>query len=188
MTTIPYPRRFAVLALVPLLALGLAACAGDGGGDDGIASVDPAARPSAEASATGAPLDDEERQLKFAQCMRENGVPMEDPDSDGDGGVRIRVGGGVKPEAAEAAMEKCKAYAPNGGKPIQLDAEQLAKLREFSKCMRANGVPDFPDPDPSGRITMRRYRGLDTEEKAFEEAQEKCRQFQPEPRRSGAPQ
>jgi hypothetical protein len=180
MTTHSYPR-LALLALAPLVALGLAACGGDAGDGDGIASVDSGSRPTATASPdSAADLDNDERRLKFAQCMRSNGVPMEDPDPD-QPGIRVRIGPGVKPEQAEAAMEKCKQYAPNGGKPIQLDAEQLAKLREFSKCMRANGVPNFPDPDPSGRIEMRRYRGMDLGEEAFKRAEEKCRQFRPQP-------
>jgi hypothetical protein len=48
---------------------------------------------------------------------------------------------------------------------------------EFAQCMRDNGVPDFPDPDPDGQL-----RGLGHEERGdpkFSAAMETCRQKLP---------
>lgn len=43
----------------------------------------------------------------------------------------------------------------------------------YARCMRANGVPGFPDPDPNGRFVgvNRKYQG----DPAFQTAQQKCR-------------
>lgn len=47
----------------------------------------------------------------------------------------------------------------------------------FSRCMRANGVPNFPDPSPGGGFSFN-PAGLNLSSPAFRAAQEKCRQFQ----------
>ncbi|MEU9303936.1 hypothetical protein [Streptomyces sp. NPDC048269] len=44
-------------------------------------------------------------------------------------------------KAAERACESRRAVPP-------ATSEQLAEARAFTACMRANGVPAFPDPDP----------------------------------------
>jgi hypothetical protein len=56
----------------------------------------------------------------------------------------------------------------------------------YSACMRKNGVPDFPDPDSSGRFRIvggqdkgGRKFGLDTNSPQFKRAQQACRKLQP---------
>jgi hypothetical protein len=159
------------------LALALTAC-GAQTADDGIARAQPGAGgPSASAS-PAEELSDDERRLKFAECMRAQGIEMEDPGKD-KGGVRFRVGEKNKAGDMEKAMQACKAYAPNGGEPPKLDAEQLEQMRKFARCMRENGVPEFPDPGPDGRVEIKRKVGEGADEETFKQAQEKCRQFQP---------
>lgn len=50
-------------------------------------------------------------------------------------------------------------------------------LLAFSKCMRANGVPDFPDPTSNGLIRVR--AGVDPSSPAVTAAQAKCQKFRP---------
>jgi hypothetical protein len=38
-----------------------------------------------------------------------------------------------------------------GSRPVNVDPAKLAK---FSQCMRAHGVPDFPDPGTNGGIVI----------------------------------
>lgn len=63
--------------------------------------------------------------LAFAECMREHGVDMPDPQFDGEGHVQMRIGGrsssGPSPEspAFQKAQETCQSKLPNGkGGPI----------------------------------------------------------------------
>ena len=61
---------------------------------------------------------EQDRALKFAQCMRDNGVDMPDPDFSG-GGVRITIsagpGAGPDSETFNAAQEKCGGlFGPRG--------------------------------------------------------------------------
>jgi hypothetical protein len=63
-----------------------------------------------------------EQALQFAQCMRDNGVDMPDPEfSDDGGGITQSIGGpdqGEDPDM-EAAMETCREFmkGPNGEEP-----------------------------------------------------------------------
>ncbi|MET0772900.1 MAG: hypothetical protein ABWZ82_07440 [Candidatus Limnocylindrales bacterium] len=70
--------------------------------------------------------------LAFAECMREHGVDMPDPQFDENGGVGIMIGGPdaprIDPETMQAAQEACGALmgpvpgAPDGGAAPQPSA------------------------------------------------------------------
>ncbi|MFI7213784.1 hypothetical protein [Micromonospora maritima] len=167
-----------MLLLPALLALALAGC---GGADDDGPAVATAggggAKPSA--SAAGATLSDSDRQLKFAQCMREQGINMPDPEAGG--GPAFRFDEGTDPQKIEKAMEQCRDLLPNGGQAPQLDDQQMEQLRNMAKCMRENGVPDFPDPGADGRIQIRPGNGgMDPNDPTMKTALEKCRQYAPQ--------
>jgi hypothetical protein len=55
-------------------------------------------------------------------------------------------------------------------------------LAAYSKCMRQNGVPDFPDPAADGTLAL--SGGIDPNSKAFKNADTKCAQYKPQ----GTPQ
>ncbi|HEX2314060.1 MAG TPA: hypothetical protein VHJ17_10015 [Thermomonospora sp.] len=164
--------RGAALALVPLLALTLAGCGSEGKGPD--------AKASREADA--------ERARKFAQCMRENGVQMEDPEIGEDGGLKIRQRApqsgsksgrpAIVEEKARDAMAKCRQHLPNGGKPPKLSPEEVEKMRQFAKCMRQHGV-DMPDPDPNGGIRVEAKGRGAFEDEDFRKAEQACRHLRP---------
>ncbi|MER6528566.1 hypothetical protein [Streptomyces sp. NPDC001508] len=51
----------------------------------------------------------------------------------------------------------------------------------YSKCMRDNGVPNFPDPQSdSGGIRISPQDGLDPNSQAFKEAQQACQDLAPQ--------
>lgn len=140
-------RRFGVLLTVTLLAVGLAAC--DPDSETGAGAV-PTADGVPPATSDG-PSDDE-RRLEFTRCMREQGVEVEDSSpgemtSEGDGdvsGSEMSIPEGVDLSKAE---EACSHLAPAGEQATAPTAEEIAVLRKYAACLRANGV-DVPDPDP----------------------------------------
>ncbi len=93
--------------------------------------------------------------VKFAQCMRENGIDMPDPKDDGKGGVMIQAapadgqGASVDGEKMEAAHNACKQHLPNGGEFKPPSPEEQDKLRQQAKCMRDKGH-NWPDPKFEG--------------------------------------
>jgi hypothetical protein len=123
-----------------------------------------------------APTDPQDAGLLFAQCMRDNGVPdFPDPDANGE----FRGAGHEQQDDPTfgAAMEACRDLAPGGEHQGTLDPAEVEQMREFSQCMRDNGLPDFPDPDPDGQL-----RGAGHEVEAdpnFQAAMEACREKLP---------
>ena len=101
--------------------------------------------------------DEKGDMVKFAQCMRENGVNIPDPKDDGSGGMMIEAmpadgggeGGAPDMEKMNAANEACKKHLPNGGELKPPSPEQQDKMRKDAKCMRDKGY-DWPDPNFEG--------------------------------------
>jgi hypothetical protein len=89
--------------------------------------------------------------VRFAECMRDNGVD-EFPDPDASGRLTIDGvlnGSSLDPDAPawKEATAACKDLQPPGytGGGRRSAGEQDAAL-EFAQCIRDNGVKDFPDP------------------------------------------
>ena len=162
--------------------------------DDGIATANGGtAKQQAEISD-----DPQERMRRFAQCMRDNGVDMPDPQviEGGDGEFKVEMGTGAAPPEAVAktevitpsaeemakfkrAHEACQQFMPEGGPMGKPDPQAQEQMREFSKCMRDNGVPNFPDPTEGGGIAIGPGNGVDPRDPAFQEAQKKCEAHMP---------
>ena len=177
------PRRTARLR--PGLALGSLVLAlvtvgcGSGGEGGGIATAGgPAAGASVEARPASEPEDLQAQQLRFAQCMREHGIDMPDPEVNDGGGATITIPDGADPQEVDAAAKECRQYLPNGGEPQQADPEVLENTRQFARCMRENGIPNFPDPDENGGIQISPDElGVGPGDPAVEAAEEACRQY-----------
>jgi len=85
--------------------------------------------------------------IQVAQCMRANGVPNF-PDGP------ITPNSGINPlsPAYKSAQNACRRYAPRYAPPPPTPASVVRQERALARCMRANGVPNFPDPDANGNI------------------------------------
>src|ERR1051326_7169841 len=92
---------------IALIVLALGGCAKPAA-HAGVATAGGTA--SASPSASVPEMTDGERAIKFAQCMRDHGIDMPDPQTDGGGGVAINLSDGTDPKAVDAAMAQCKAY------------------------------------------------------------------------------
>lgn len=109
---------------------------------------------AAVTNANPAPVDPEDAGVIYAQCMRANGVPNF-PDPGPDGRFALSHGhGGINQDDPKfrAALEECRGLAPGGEHRGTGDPAYVEQMREFSKCMRDNGLPDFPDPEADGRL------------------------------------
>jgi len=153
---------------VAALSFGFAACGGD--------EEEPAS------AANGQQSDEQKMRdaaVKFAQCMRENGVEKF-PDPDANGGTRIAVGpaSGIDPEEFEAASKKCEQFREDIRPELSeaQEAEFKEQALEHARCMREHGI-DFPDPEFSegGKVTQRLEKGrVDPNDADFKAAEEEC--------------
>ncbi|MFD9307210.1 hypothetical protein ACFWCB_31840 [Streptomyces sp. NPDC060048] len=134
-------RAHAVVAVPALLSLTLllAGCSGDddlpsGGAASGVST------PTAKPSSPGKKDEADPRQAAFFRCMEDQGVPMRDTGS----GVRVVDESAADPAKVREAERSCESHrvVPPVGD------EQMAQAVKFTACMRENGFPDFPDPDP----------------------------------------
>lgn len=137
------PRRvsgIAALLTIPTLLLTLAACA-------------PAAdseSPNPTPSSGSEKLTRAQWQLKYAECMRGEGVDTPDPNANENGSVFVFGEDEIDPAALEAAADHCRAEL--GEPPVVTAEEQEAANQQFLKwgrevaeCYRDNGF-DMPDP------------------------------------------
>ncbi|KAB2349601.1 hypothetical protein [Actinomadura rudentiformis] len=160
-----------VLGLVGV-GLVLGACGSDGGG--GVASAGGTKAVSASPSRS---LSPEEAELKFAQCMRQNGINVPDP-KPGTDKRDIRLGGkGVDRSKLEAAMKKCRPFLEAGGKmPDLKDPKVRDAATKFAQCMRQNGI-NMPDPGADGSMKIPLGEGISRER--ADKAREACRHLMP---------
>lgn len=171
-----WTRTRAMLAALPLaVMLALVGCGSGGGGE--VASANDAAEEfpadgeSGGAGESSAPLSQDERDemmLQYAQCLREHGVDVDDPQPGQ--GIQLQVG----PEdqaTAEEAMEACEEFLPPAP-PAEVDEEQMWEyMLAFAQCMRDNGVEDFADPQPGEGINIGPEVAEDPD---FEQAEQTC--------------
>jgi hypothetical protein len=107
--------------------------------------------------------------------MRSYGVPNF-PDPGASGGIDI--GSGVDPQspAFQAAAQACRKFqpGPRGGGAIP-ESTKLNML-QHARCMRAHGVPDYPDPNiPSHYpLLVQPPPGINTDAPAFQRAAAAC--------------
>ncbi|MER5620880.1 hypothetical protein ABT061_07515 [Streptosporangium sp. NPDC002544] len=134
-----------------------------------VASADGGAK---QAGGSAAPtLSQEEKGVRFAQCMRENGVPMEDPEG---GRIQLKFdkNSGVDRATVDKAMQACQEFNPQGDRSRAADPKAEERGRAYAACMRENGLESFPDPKPGQRgIMITPEIGEDPD---FPAAQQKC--------------
>jgi hypothetical protein len=99
---------------------------------------------AAPAHKSAATVSARDKAVKFAECMRSNGVSdFPDPKASGKfPGYGISVSETVWGRAVAA----CKDLQPPGIFDAHRTPKQQTTALRFAQCMRANGVKDFPDP------------------------------------------
>ncbi|MEX2651918.1 MAG: hypothetical protein WD473_05685 [Acidimicrobiia bacterium] len=182
------------------LAVLFAACSGSAAGtDDSVASLDDStATTLAEATA-----DPEAAAIAFTECMRENGVEMEDPTVDADGNVlpggptdlpdpedggQAQAGPGQLGEDLQAAFEECGDLL--GGTAFGFTPEDQTELQDqllaLAQCLRDQGL-DVADPDlsnPPGGGPQEGPQeggpfGIDFQDPEVQAAMDQCQEFMP---------
>ncbi len=110
------------------------------------------------APASGSRAEQQTGVLAFSRCMRSHGVPgFPDPDSSG-GLPKRQVARLTGSPQFPAAHRSCEHLLPNGGQPTQAQVLQAwADMRSFARCMRAHGVPAWPDPAPTSQQDQRPF-------------------------------
>jgi hypothetical protein len=168
-----------------LVGIGLlAAACGGGSHPSGVASLGKPTSSSAVAGASvttapsGAAVEKHFRQmLEFSECMRSHGV-AKFPDPTSTGGIDFGSGSGIDPNSPQfqAASEACQKYVPIPNLSKAQIAENEASALKFAACMRASGVPNFPDPQffSNGSMGVKPVPGVSPNSPTYQAASKKC--------------
>jgi hypothetical protein len=135
------------------------------------ASSDSSSQPPAAGS--------EEAMLEFARCMRENGVPsFPDPVAQPDGSFGFPRPQDVPTDVMDDALASCQSQLEATGLRVpgagSRDPAVEDAILDFSRCMRENGVPEFPDPQP-GAGFHGLFEGIDQQSPRVQRAIASCR-------------
>jgi hypothetical protein len=162
-------RRATILAAALLLAGAMAACTKSTQGDPAVATAQGrGANPTASASSSADPVE-------FAKCMREHGMTwFADL-----GTEKASPPSNVDENALDAARQACQKYAGGGAAAPSPDPAVQERLLQYSKCMRDDGFPDFPDMPTDGSGISLSKLGIDRNSPTFQAAQEKCKKLLP---------
>ena len=136
--------------------------------------------------------DPNEAILAYAQCLRDNGIDVDDPQA-GSTGARAILGGGPggqdggidrRSEEFITANEAC-GYILEASRPEIDPAAEQERLEEqlaLAQCIRDQGFEEYPDPaiGPDGRLERVRGQGMaemgiDRRSPEFQEAISTCR-------------
>ncbi len=116
--------------------------------------------------------------IAYGRCMRSHGVPdFPDPDRQGNLVIQGSPGSDLAPNSpAFLSAQKACGPIPSSVTAAQED-EEFSKTLKAVVCMRANGVPNIPDPKlvgPSRDPTIRLSLGDLPGSPAFQRAAKKC--------------
>lgn len=137
-------RRLIYLSLSAAL---LTACGGSG--------------PTGLSAGAGGPQSGAAAAYRYSACMRQHGVSgFPDPRVTTHGTetkIALMAPAGLTSSPAfKTAQKACASLMPGPQTPAQIarqEHQHLLGLLSFARCMRADGVSNFPDPDTQGQIT-----------------------------------
>ncbi|MFF4759616.1 hypothetical protein [Streptomyces sp. NPDC001292] len=107
----------------------------------------------------------------YYRCLEKNGLILEARD---DG--QLRVDKDKNDDASMTSAEaKCVDLLPDVASPAPAPSAVVAKSRKFSACVRENGFPEYPDPDPTtAEVDVSDHQAQKFKTPEFQVAAKKC--------------
>jgi hypothetical protein len=137
-------RPLGALAMVALIGVISAGCS------------DASSETGAGSSGGNTNVTNHAKAVKFAKCMRDNGVTeFPDPPASGELTIDAVANGSsldTSSPAFKQAISACKDLEPSGFTGHKRGAQQQKNALKFAQCIRDHGVKDFPDPTPDAPL------------------------------------
>jgi hypothetical protein len=171
--------RLSHLRAAAAVALGLtvAGCSGGSVSTAGSQSTTTAVPAGGSSASGGTALG---QAVAYSQCVRSHGVPnFPDPVQTPSGGYGYRTAG-IDPGSAafQGALQACKALpSPWNSTGQQLSPAQQQAWLTWAQCIRAHGLPDFPDPTFSGSEVH--DSGVGSSSPQLQQAMDACKSQRP---------
>jgi hypothetical protein len=140
------------------------------------------------AAGSGSAASPDSQAVAFSACMRAHGVPsFPDPQVSTSGG-EVRVAVRVTPAITgnpkfQSAQQACGKLLPGGGPGSgsnhQISPQEQSQYLKAAACIRAHGIPSFPDPTFSGGGVHVSQKGIDLHSPQARAAEEACQSLIP---------
>lgn len=172
---IPRPTSFGgALAAVAAIAAVAALAAGCGGSPKAANTGSTSASSASATSSNDSSSSGGNQLVKFAQCMRAQGLADFPDPVNGQLNLRVTKGGDLDPNSPgfQAALQSCQSLLPAGKGPGTAPSPtRQTQFLKFARCMRSHGVSDFPDPQAGGFLMS----GNVQQNPHFQSAMQACR-------------
>ena len=176
--TRPILRRARSARLLALLVVAVAAVAGT------VTACSSSSSPSAAPSHATGRAHSAGGPLAFSACMRSHGVPsFPDPTSNGGISIQVQPGSGIDPNspAFQSAQRACQSLLPAGKTSAgSVSPAVRAQILRYAACIRAHGVPNYPDPTFNGNaVNFGNLSGINPNSPAYQSALSACASLNP---------
>jgi hypothetical protein len=118
---------------------------------------------------------------QFAGCARAHGVPVPDPNSQGDipGAQQLQQQYQNTPQG-QATLSACGSYLRQAERQLTPPNTQQSRqaFLQAARCMRAHGIP-IPDPGPDGQISPAAAASINKASPQFQQAEQACAHLVP---------
>ena len=94
-------------------------------------------------------------------------------------GTTTTAGTGTTANTPGGSSSAGGAPAPGGGGRLVMAGGNVQAMTRFAACMRKNGVPNFPDPNAQGQISISSAGGIDPGSAQFQHARQACQKELP---------
>jgi hypothetical protein len=133
---------------------------------------------------TGAGGAGSNTKIVYISCLQTHGVHLPDPVAGGNGGAAAaHNGGGVNQNSPQfrRAQRACRAFLPKGAGPGIITTQEQVDYLRAARCMRAHGVPEFPDPVfAGGGVHFPQPPGVNIHSPQVQRAVATCRRLIPQ--------
>jgi hypothetical protein len=198
-------RLIAGLAALTALALLAAGCGGgaktptvahlgssttssnsSGGASSGSGSSSSSSGSSSSSSSSGSASPDSQA-VAYSACIRAHGVPNFPDPKVSVNGAEVKVAIAVNPSISgnphfNSAQQACRKLLPGGeggGPGRQISPQEQSQYLKAAACIRAHGVPSFPDPTFSGGGVHISHKNLNVHSPQMQAAEVACQSLIP---------
>ena len=121
----------------------------------------------------------------YISCLQSHGVHIPAPVAGGNGGAGSAThnGSGVNQNSPQfrSAQRACRAFLPKGAGQVIITTQQQVDYLRAARCMRAHGVPEFPDPVfANGGVHFSQPPGVNIHSPQVQRAVTICRRLIPQ--------
>jgi hypothetical protein len=157
-----------------------------GGSWAGSGSSSSSSGSSSSSSQSGSASPDSQA-VAYSACVRAHGVPNFPDPKVSTNGNEVKVAIAVNPSISgnphfNSAQQACRKLLPGGeggGPGHQISPQEQSQYLKAAACIRAHGIPNFPDPTFSGGGVHVSQKGINLHSPQARAAEEACQSLIP---------